>query len=65
MNKYGKFIVHSFILFVLLFSVTAISAADLNGTDDNGMDVLKDNGTEIVPWLLCIMKLRTQVQALI
>ena len=45
MNKYGKFIVHSFILFVLLFSVAAISAADLNGTDDNGMDVLKDKGT--------------------
>ena len=45
MNKYGKFIVPSFILFVLLFSVAAISAADLNGTDDNGMDVLKDNGT--------------------
>ena len=45
MNKYGKFIVHSFILFVLLFSVAAISAADLNGSADNGMDVLKDSET--------------------
>ena len=45
MNKYGKFIVHSFILFVLLFSVAAISAADLNDDGDNGMDVLKDKGT--------------------
>ena len=45
MNKCGKFIVHSFILFVLMFSVAAISAVDLNDTYDNGMDVLKDNGT--------------------
>ena len=39
--KFNKLILNSFILLVLLFSVTAISAADLN--DTSNIDVLKDN----------------------
>ena len=38
--KFNKLILNSFILLVLLFSITAISAADLN--DTGSMDVLKD-----------------------
>ena len=38
--KNNKFIVHLFILVVFLISITAISAADLNETND--VDVLKD-----------------------
>ena len=41
--KFNKLILNSFILLVLLFSVTAISAADLN--DAGSMDVLKDVNT--------------------
>ena len=41
--KFNKIVLCSFILLVLLFSVTAISAADLNCTGDIG-DVLKDGG---------------------
>ena len=41
--KFNKLILNSFILLVLLFSVTAISAADLN--DTGSMDVLKDVNT--------------------
>lgn len=42
--KYNKLILHSFILLILFFSVTAISAADLN--DTNNMNVLKDIGAD-------------------
>jgi len=38
--KFKRVILNSFILLALLISITAISAADLNDTDD--MDVLKD-----------------------
>ncbi len=41
--KFNKIILCSVILIVLSFSVTAISAADLNCTGDIG-DVLKDGG---------------------
>ena len=41
--KFNKIILYSFVLLVLSFSVTAISAADLNDTSDVG-DVLKDGG---------------------
>ena len=41
--KFNKIVLCSFILLVLLFSVTAISAADLNCTGDIG-NVLKDDG---------------------
>ena len=41
--KRNKFILHFFILAVFLISITAISAADLNDTDN--IDVLKDNET--------------------
>ena len=40
--KFNKIVLCSFILLVLLFSVTAISAADLNCTGDIG-NVLKDD----------------------
>ena len=42
--KYNKLILHSLILLILFFSVTAISAADLNDTDN--MNVLKDIGAD-------------------
>ena len=42
--KYRKFILHTLILFVLLCSITAISAADLNDTDN--FDVLKDDNQD-------------------
>ena len=44
--KFRKLILYSFLLLVLLFSVAAISASDLNGTDDVGGDILKDSKVE-------------------
>ena len=41
--KFNKLILGSFILLILLFSITAISAADLNDTDNT--NVLKDKNT--------------------
>lgn len=40
--RHNKFILHFFILFVFLISITAISAADLN--DTGSIDILNDNG---------------------
>ena len=57
--KYKKFILQSLILLVLMFSITAISAADLNDTDnfgdisnnpktyDNFYETIKSNTTKI------------------
>lgn len=42
--KFNKLILNSFILLVLLFSITAISAVDLNYTDNS--NVLKDIGAD-------------------
>ncbi|MEE1150855.1 MAG: C1 family peptidase, partial [Methanobrevibacter sp.] len=44
--KFRKLIVYSFLLSVLLFSVAAISASDLNGTYDGSGDILKDSNSE-------------------
>lgn len=41
--KFNKLILGSFILLILLFSITAISVADLNDTDNT--NVLKDKST--------------------
>ena len=41
--KFNKLIFGSFILLILMFSITAISAADLNDTDNK--DILNDANT--------------------
>ena len=41
--KFRKHILHLSILMILLFSITAISAADLNDTDNMNTDVLKED----------------------
>lgn len=43
--KFKKTLLRSLILLVLLISITAVSAADLNDTDNIGDDVLKENTT--------------------
>ena len=40
--KFKKHILHTFILLVLMLSITAISAADLNDTDNTAGDVLTE-----------------------
>ena len=53
--KYVKFILPSIMLLALLFSITAISAVDLNNTDDMSGDVLKDG--EVEDWSLATLYL--------
>ncbi len=44
--KFDKIILLSFILLVLFFSITAISASDFNCTDDISEDILKDASSD-------------------
>lgn len=53
--NFVKFILPSIMLLVLLFSITAISAEDLNNTDTVEGDVLKDD--EVGDWSLATLYL--------
>ncbi len=56
--KFKKYMIHLSILLILLFSVTAISAADSNNTDNMNTDVLKDDS----PGAMSFMSLESDME---